>query len=73
MPADPDPDWATVQVQRRKLEQQLDELHTGTGRYQNTEISDVAQALGDLEARVRESQRAARSPINSRRQQRKHA
>ena len=73
MPADPDPDWAAVQVQRRKLEQHLDELRTGTGRYQNTELGDVAQAFGDLEARVREAQRAARSPINSRRQQRKHA
>ena len=73
MPADPDPSWAAVQVQRRKLEQHLDELRTGTGRYQNTEAGEVAHALSDVETQVQEAQRAARSPINSRRQQRKYA
>jgi conjugative relaxase-like TrwC/TraI family protein len=73
MPADPDPDWAAVQVQRRKLEQHIDELRTGTGRYQNTDIGDVAHTFRDLEARTREAQRAAHSPFNSRRGQRKHA
>ena len=73
MPSDPDPDWAAVHVQRRKLEQHLDELRTGTDRYQNTDTGDVARAFGDLEAQVREAQRSARSPMNSRRQARKHA
>lgn len=73
MPADPDPAWAAVHVQRRKLEHHLDELRTGSGRYQNSEIGAVSREFRDLEAQVREAQRAAHSPIASRREQRKHA
>ena len=73
VPADPDPDWAAVHVQRRKLEQHLDELRTGAGRYSDTDTGEVVRAFRDVEARVQEAQRAAHSPIGSRRQQRKHA
>jgi AAA domain/Viral (Superfamily 1) RNA helicase len=73
MPADPGPELADLAARRRELEQHLEELHTGTGRYRDTDTGRAAAAFRDVEARAEEARRATNSPTLSRRQQRKHS
>ena len=73
MPADPGPELAALHNRRLELEQHLEELRTGTGRYHGTETGQTAAACRDIEARATEARRAAKSPALGRRQQRKLA
>lgn len=71
MPADPSSELARLASERRRLTTELDELQTGTGRYEHTDTGHAARQLADTRRDLQIASRAPRSPELSRRQQRR--
>lgn len=70
MPADPSSELARLARERHRLTTELDELQTGTGRYEHTDTGHAARELAAARRELQATSQAARSPGLSRRQQR---